>query len=208
MILARTTPVTAALQKETRTIPIVFAVVSDPVGNGLVASLARPGGSITGFTNVDVSLGSKWLELLKAIAPRIRRVAFMYDPRMAPGGGAYYRRLIEGAAPSVGVQVIETVVHDAADIKRAIDAFTREPNGGLIVLPDVTNINHRKGTISLAAHHRLPAIYPTDYFVKDGGLMSYGTDYLDLYRKAAATSTRPRPSASRSRRRSCSERTR
>jgi putative ABC transport system substrate-binding protein len=186
VILARTTPVTAALQKETRTIPIVFAVVSDPVGDGLVASLARPGGNVTGFTNVDASLGSRWLQLLKEIAPRIRRVAFMFDPKMAPGGGAYYRRLIEGAAPSIGVQVIETAVHDAADIKRAIDAFTREPNGGLIVLPDVTNVNHRRGTISLAAHHRLPAIYPTDYFTKDGGLMSYGTDYLDLYRKAVS----------------------
>jgi len=186
VILARTTPVTAALQKETRTIPIVFAVVSDPVGDGIVASLARPGGNVTGFTNVDASLGSRWLQLLKEIAPRIRRVAFMFDPKMAPGGGAYYRRLIEGAAPSIGVQVIETAVHDAADIKRAIDAFTREPNGGLIVLPDVTNVNHRRGTISLAAHHRLPAIYPTDYFTKDGGLMSYGTDYLDLYRKAAS----------------------
>jgi putative ABC transport system substrate-binding protein len=186
VILARTTPVTAALLKETRTIPIVFSVVSDPVGDGLVASLARPGGNVTGFTNVDASLGSKWLQLLKEIAPRIRRVAFMFDPRMAPGGGAYYRRLIEGAAPSIGVQVIATVVHDAADIKRAIDAFTREPNGALIVLPDVTNVNHRRETISLAAHHRLPAIYPTDYFAKDGGLISYGADYLDLYRKAAS----------------------
>jgi putative ABC transport system substrate-binding protein len=186
VILTRTTPVTVTLLKETRTIPIVFAVVSDPVGDGLVASLARPGGNVTGFTNVDASLGSKWLQLLKEIAPRTKRVAFMFDPKMAPGGGAYYRRLIEGAAPSIGVQVIATVVRDAADIKRAIDAFTREPNGGLIVLPDVTNINHRRETISLAAYHRLPAIYPTDYFAKDGGLMSYGTDYLDLYRKAAA----------------------
>ena len=108
VILARTTPVTVALLKETRTIPIVFAVVSDPVGDGLVASLARPGGNVTGFTNVDASLGSKWLQLLKEIAPRIRRVAFMFDPKMAPGGGAYYRRLIEGAAPSIGVQVIAT----------------------------------------------------------------------------------------------------
>ena len=186
VILTRTTPVTVTLLKETRTIPIVFAVVSDPVGDGLVASLARPGGNVTGFTNVDASLGSKWLQLLKEIAPRTKRVAFMFDPKMAPGGGAYYRRLIEGAAPSIGVQVIATVVHDAADIKRAIDAFTREPNGGLIVLPDVTNVNHRRETISLAAYHRLPAIYPTDYFARDGGLMSYGTDYLDLYRKAAA----------------------
>ena len=186
VILARTTPVTVALLKETGTIPIVFAVVSDPVGDGLVASVARPGGNVTGFTNVDASLGSKWLQLLREIAPRIRRVAFMFDPKMAPGGGAYYRRLIEDAAPSVGVQVIATAVHDAADIKRAIEAFTRDPNGGLIVLPDVTNINHRRVTMSLAAHHRLPAIYPTDYFAKDGGLMSYGTDYLDLYRKAAS----------------------
>ena len=186
VILARTTPVTATLLKETRTIPIVFAVVSDPVGDGLVQSLARPGGNVTGFTNVDASLGGKWLQLLKEIAPRIRRVAFMFDPKMAPGGGAYYRRLIEGAAPSIGVPVIATVVHDAADIKRAIDAFTREPDGGLIVLPDVTMVNHRRETISLAAQHRLPAIYPTDYFAKDGGLISYGADYLDLYRKAAS----------------------
>ncbi len=186
VILARTTPVTATLLKETRTIPIVFAVVSDPVGDGLVQSLARPGGNVTGFTNVDASLGGKWLQLLKEIAPRIRRVAFMFDPKMAPGGGAYYRRLIEGAAPSIGVPVIATVVHDAADIKRAIDAFTREPDGGLIVLPDVTTVNHRRETISLAAQHRLPAIYPTDYFAKNGGLISYGADYLDLYRKAAS----------------------
>jgi putative tryptophan/tyrosine transport system substrate-binding protein len=186
VILARTTPVTAALQRETSTILIVFVVVSDPVGDGLVASVARPGGNITGFTNVDASLGGKWLQLLKEIAPRIKRIAFVFDPRMAPGGGAYYRRLIEDAAPSIGVQVLETAVHDAADIKRAIEGFVREPNGGLIVLPDVTTINHRRTTISLAAHHRLPAIYPTDYFTKDGGLMSYGADYLDLYRKSAS----------------------
>jgi putative ABC transport system substrate-binding protein len=186
VILARTTPVTAALQHETRTIPIVFVVVSDPVGDGLVASVAHPGGNVTGFTNVDASLGGKWLQLLKEIAPRIKRIAFMFDPRMAPGGGAYYRRLIQDAAPSIGVQVIETAVHDAADIRRAIEGFAREPNGGLIVLPDVTNINHRRATISLAARHRLPAIYPTDYFTKDGGLISYGADYLDLYRKSAS----------------------
>ena len=186
VILARTTPVTAALQRETSTIPIVFVVVSDPVGDGLVAAVARPGGNITGFTNVDASLGGKWLQLLKEIAPRIKRIAFLFDPRMAPGGGAYYRRLIEGGASSIGVQVMETAVHDAADIKRAIEGFVREPNGGLIVLPDVTTINHRRTTISLAAHHRLPAIYPTDYFTKDGGLISYGADYLDLYRKSAS----------------------
>jgi putative ABC transport system substrate-binding protein len=186
LILVRTTPATAALQNETRTIPIVFVVVSDPVGDGLVASVARPGGNVTGFTNVDASLGGKWLQLLKEIAPRIKRIAFMFDPKMAPGGGAFYRRMIVEAAPSIGVQVIETAVHDAADIKRAIEAFARESNGGIVVLPDVTTVNHRKATISLAAHYRLPAIYPTDYFTKDGGLISYGADYLDLYRKSAS----------------------
>lgn len=186
VILTRTTPVTAALKAETHTIPIVFVVVSDPVGDGLVASVARPGGNVTGFTNVDASLGGKWLQLLKEIAPRIKRIGFMFDPRMAPGGGAFYRRLIEDAAPSVGVQVVETPVHDAADIKRAVDGFTRGSNGGLVVLPDVTTINQRKTTISLVAQHRLPAIYPTDYFTKEGGLISYGADYLDLYRKSAS----------------------
>lgn len=110
----------------------------------------------------------------------------MFDPKMAPGSGAYYRRLIEDAAPSIGVKVIATAVHDAADIERAIDAFTREANGGLIVLPDITNARHRRVTISLVAHHRLPAIYPSGFFAKDGGLISYGVDLLDLYRQAAA----------------------
>jgi putative ABC transport system substrate-binding protein len=186
VILSRTTPVTAALLKETRTIPIVFVVVSDPVGDGFVASVSRPGGNVTGFTNVDASLGGKWLQLLKEIAPRVKRIAFMFDSRMAPGGGVFYRRLIEEAAPSIGVQVIETVVHDVTDIKRAIERFGREPNGGLVVLPDVTTVRHRRTTMSLAAHHRLPAIYPTDYFTKEGGLISYGADYLDLYRKSAS----------------------
>ncbi|HKZ04451.1 MAG TPA: ABC transporter substrate-binding protein [Methylomirabilota bacterium] len=186
VILTRTTPVTAALKDETHTIAIVFVVVSDPVGDGLVASVARPAGNVTGFTNVDASLGGKWLQLLNEIAPRLKRIAFMFDPRMAPGGGAFYRRLIEDAAPSIGVQVIATPVHDATDIKRAIEEFARGANGGLVVLPDVTTINHRRTTIALVAQHRLPAIYPTDYFAKEGGLISYGADYLDLYRKAAS----------------------
>lgn len=186
VILARTTPVTTALARETRTVPIVFAVVSDPVGDGLVASLARPGGNVTGFTNVASTLGGKWLQLLKEIAPRTERIGFMFDPKMAPGGGAYYRRLVEEAAPSAGVRVIATTVHGPADIERAFGALTREPNGGLLVLPDVTTVTHRKVTISLAARHRLPAIYPTDYFVNEGGLISYGVDYLELYRQAAS----------------------
>ena len=186
VILTRTTPATSALKDETHTIAIVFVVVSDPVGDGLVASVARPGGNVTGFTNVDASLGGKWLQLLKEIAPRLKRIAFMFDPRMAPGGGAFYRRLIEDAAPSIGVQVIATPVHDAADIRRAIEEFARASNGGIVVLPDVTTINSRRATISLVAQHHLPTIYPTDYFAKEGGLISYGADYLDLYRKSAS----------------------
>ncbi len=161
VILARTTPVTAALQRETSTIPIVFVVVSDPVGDGLVATVARPGGNITGFTNVDASLGGKWLQLLKEIAPRIKRIAFLFDPRMAPGGGAYYRRLIEGGASSIGVQVMETAVHDAADIKRAIEGFVREPNGGLIVLPDVTTIIERCISNRISVRPVVQVVYET-----------------------------------------------
>jgi putative ABC transport system substrate-binding protein len=186
VIFARTTPVTAALARETRTIPIVFAIVSDPVGDGLVASLASPGGNVTGFTNVASTLGGKWLQLLKEIAPRTERIGFIFDPKMAPGGGAYYRRLVEEAAPSAGVKVIPITVHGAADIERAFGALTLEPNGGLLVLPDVTTVTHRKVTISLAARHHLPAIYPTAYFVNEGGLVSYGADYLELYRQAAS----------------------
>ena len=186
VIFARTTPVTAALLRETRTIPIVFAVVSDPVGDALVASLSRPGGNVTGFTNVESSLGGKWLQLLKEIAPHVRQIAFMFDPKMSPGGGAYYRRLVEDAAPSIGVKVIAITVQDAPDIERAIDTFTREQNGGLILLPDVTTITHRRVIISLAARHRLPTIYPNGYFAKEGGLIAYGVEFLDLYRRAAS----------------------
>jgi ABC-type uncharacterized transport system substrate-binding protein len=131
VIFCRSTPVTAALMKQTRTIPIVFAVVADPVGDHFVESLARPGGNVTGFTNVESSLTGKWLELLKEIAPSIKRVAFLFDPKLAPGGGSYYTRLIEAAAPSFAVVPITTPVHDAVEIEHAISEFVREPNGGL-----------------------------------------------------------------------------
>ena len=186
VILARTTPVTAALLQETRTIPIAFVVVSDPIGEGFVASLARPGGNVTGFTNVEASLGGKWLELLKGIAPRVDRVAVMFNPKTAPGGGLYYLRLVEDAAESIAVKVIAAPVQDAAEIERAIDTFTREPNGSLLVLPDVTAAVHRELIIALAARHRLPAVYNNRYYVTSGGLVSYGVDLVDLYRRAAA----------------------
>jgi len=186
VIFCRATPVTKALLQETRTIPIVFASVSDPVGDELVASLARPGGNVTGFTNVDASLGGKWLQLLKEIAPGVVRVGVLFSARLAAGGGSYYLPFVEGAAPSIGVKTIPIRVQDGAEIERAIAAFSREPNGGLVVLPDVTTLTHRKLIVSLTAEHRLPAIYPNDFFATDGGLISYGVDLDDLFRRAAS----------------------
>ena len=186
VILCRSTPVTAAVLKETRTIPIVFMVVSDPVGDGLVASFARPGGNVTGFTNVEASLGGKWLELLKELAPRVTRISVMFNPKTSPGGGFYYWRLVENAAASFPVKVTATTIQDAAKIEHAIIAFAREPGGGLLVLPDITNLTHRGLISSLAERHRLPAIYSWRFMPKAGGLISYGVDYIDLYRRAAS----------------------
>jgi putative ABC transport system substrate-binding protein len=185
VIFARSTPVTAALLKETHTIPIVFTVVSDPVGERFVESLARPGGNATGFTNVEFSLTGKWLELLKEVAPSIKRVAFIFDPKLAPGGGSYYTRLIEASAQSFAVVPTATPVHDAVEIERAIGEFIREPNGGLLVLPDATTLGHRGLIIALAARHRVPAIYAFRDVVVDGGLISYGVDVVDQFRQAA-----------------------
>ena len=185
VILGRSTPVTAALVGQTRTIPIVFTMVSDPVGERFVESLARPGGNVTGFTNVESSLAGKWLELLKELAPNIKRVAFIFDPKVAPGGGSYYTNLIESAAPSFAVAPIATPVRDAAEIERAIGEFGREPNGGLLVLPDTTTRTHRRLIIALTAQYRVPAIYDVREIVVEGGLMSYGADVVDQFRQAA-----------------------
>ena len=185
VILTRSTPVTAALLRQTRTIPIVFTVVSDPVGERFVESLARPGGNATGFTNVEFSLTGKWLELLKEVAPGVKRVAFIFNPKLAPGGGSYYTRLIEASAPPLAVMPTVAPVHGAADIERAIGEFVREPNGGLVVLPDATTLVHRGLIIALAARHRVPAIYAFHDIVVDGGLISYGIDVVDQLRQAA-----------------------
>jgi putative tryptophan/tyrosine transport system substrate-binding protein len=184
-ILTRSTPVTKALLDQTRAIPIVFTVVSDPVGERFVESLARPGGNATGFTNVEFSLTGKWLELLKEVAPRVKRVAFMFNPELAPGGGSYYTRLIEASAPRFGVTAAIVPVHNAADIERAVGEFFREPDGGLVVLPDATTLVNRKLFISLADRYRAPAIYAFRIIAGDGGLMSYGIDVVDQYRQAA-----------------------
>jgi len=185
VILARSTPVTAAFLAQTRTIPIVFAVVSDPVGEHFVESLAHPGGNATGFTNVEFSLTGKWVGLLKEIAPGIKRIAFILDPKLAPGGGSYYTSLIEASAASFAVVPTIAPVHDAGEIERAIGEFVAEPNGGLVVLPDATTVVHRGLIAALAARHRVPAIYAYRDVVADGGLIAYGIDVVDEFRQAA-----------------------
>jgi putative tryptophan/tyrosine transport system substrate-binding protein len=185
VILARSTPVTAAFLEQTRTIPIVFTVVSDPVGEHFVESLARPGGNATGFTNVEFSLTGKWVGLLKEIAPGIKRVAFIFDPKLAPGGGSYYTSLIEASAASFAVAPTLAQVHSAVEIERAIGEFVSEPNGGLVVLPDATTVVHRRLIVALAAQHRVPAIYAYRDVVADGGLIAYGVDVVDEFRQAA-----------------------
>jgi putative ABC transport system substrate-binding protein len=186
-LFAVTTPTVAALLRETRTLPIVFAQVSDPVGSGFVASLARPGGNVTGFTNINIesSIGGKWLELVKQLAPAVRRVAMIYNPPTAPFA-SYYLRPFEAAGPAYGVQASPAAVDNDADIETALSALAREPGGGLVVLPDTFTGIHREKIVSLAARYRLPAVYPFRWFADIGGLMSYGIDSDDMFRRAAS----------------------
>jgi ABC-type uncharacterized transport system substrate-binding protein len=184
VIFAGATPSVAVLQRETRSVPIVFAQVADPVGAGFVASLARPGGNITGFASFEYAIAAKWLELLKQIAPQVTRVAVIYD--LTNPETKEYLPVIEAAARSFGVQVSISVVRNAAEIERAIEEFTRGPNGGLIPLPTPLMAVHRDLIISLAARHRLPNVYAWRYYAMAGGLASYGIDNIELYRRAAS----------------------
>jgi putative tryptophan/tyrosine transport system substrate-binding protein len=172
-----------SLKRATRTIPIVFTTVYDPVGSGYVASLAQPGGNITGFTLGEFSMGGKMLEILKEAAPQVSRVAVILNLEQ-PAQVAMWRA-IEAMAASFGVRLTATDVQDSAEIESAIEAFAREPNGGLIVLPGPITINHRELIIALAARHRLPAIYGYRFFVTSGGLVSYGADPYDQSRQSA-----------------------
>jgi ABC-type uncharacterized transport system substrate-binding protein len=183
VILAAATPALAALQRETRSLPIVFAQVSDPVRLGFAASLARPGGNMTGFANFEYAIGGKWLELLNDTAPGRSRVAVLLDPGN-PSQGAYLQG-IEAAAPSFAVQLTRADVRDAAEIERAIDDFARQPNGALVVAPSAMTILNRNLIITLAARHRLPAVYPYRFFASSGGFISYGVDLAEQYRQAA-----------------------
>jgi putative ABC transport system substrate-binding protein len=184
VIFVHTTPGTKALQKETRTVPIVFVGVSDPIGSRIVPSLARPGGNTTGFMLYEEGITGKWLGMLKEIAPSLVRVALVANPGSTPYD--YFLRSAKTVTPSLGIETVPTPVANAADIERSIELTARVPNSGLVVLPDSATILHRDLVIALVARHRLPVVYAFRFFVTAGGLMSYGTDVIEQNRQAAA----------------------
>jgi putative tryptophan/tyrosine transport system substrate-binding protein len=189
LIISPITPTTAALLQQTRTIPIIFVNVADPIGSGFVASLPRPGGNVTGFITMEPTMAGKWLELLKEIAPRVVRVALLFNPATA----AYidiYLKPFKAAASSFGVEAIAAPVRDTTEFESVVAAQARAPNGGLIVAPDIFLNAHRAEIASLAARYRLPAVYPFRMFTEVGGLLSYGNDPIDNYRRAAAYADR------------------
>ena len=182
-ILAAGGATVGPLLQATRTAPIVFTMTQDPVGAGFVESLARPGGNVTGFTNFEYGIGVKWLELLKEIAPRVTRAAFLRDPAIPAGIGQF--GAIQAVAPSFGIELRPVEVRDASEIERAVSAFARSANDGLIVSSNALALLHRNLIVALAARHRLPAVYPFRFFVPAGGLVSYGPDSVDPHRRAA-----------------------
>ena len=182
LILTAGSPITGRVLQATRTVPIVFVQVADAVGAGFVESLARPGGNATGFTSFEYGMGGKWLELLKEIAPGLKRAAVLRNPRTAVGPGLF--GAIQAVAPSLGVEVnpinVREAREDTAEIERGITAFAHTPNGGLVTAGSI--FAHRELVITLAARHRLPTVYPDSIFVADGGLIAYGPDRVDQYR--------------------------
>jgi putative tryptophan/tyrosine transport system substrate-binding protein len=183
VILASGGTVMGPLQQATRTVPIVFTQVGDPVGAGFVETLARPGGNVTGFMNLEYGISAKWLELLKQIAPHLTRAAVLRDPTLIAGIGQL--GAIQSVAPSFGVELRPVNVRDAGEIERAVEGFARESNSGLIVLSGALAIGHRELITTLALRNRLPAVYPARSFVASGGLISYGPDSVDPHRRAA-----------------------
>ena len=184
VILAAASPAVAALQQTTRTIPIVFTTVADPVGAGFVETLAHPGGNITGFSTFEYTLSGKWLELLKEIAPSVTRAAVLRDASVGSGVGQY--AIIQAVAPSLGVELRAIDVRDPGEIERAIVTFAQSQNGGLIIAGTSPAVVHRDLIITLAAHHQLPAVYPLPFMAHSGGLIAYGPDSVSPYRRAAA----------------------
>jgi putative ABC transport system substrate-binding protein len=189
LILTSSTPAAAAMLQQTRTIPIVFVIVADPVGSGFVASLPRPGGNATGFTPIVRSLGGKWVELLKEIAPRLARVALLFNPPTATFIEGYVPPF-KAAAAAIGAEAVIAPVNDLPGLESLVATEAREPNSGLVVIPDAFTIQHRAEIIALAARHRVPAVYWSRSFTEIGGLISYGPYIVDEYRRAAAYADR------------------
>jgi len=185
VIVANATPVIDAVRQETRTIPIVFVLASDPIGNGFVENLARPGGNLTGFSNFEFSMGGKWLETLKEIAPYLVKVAMLFNPETAPYAG-HFIGPAQSAATKLGVNLALTSVRDSGELEHAIASLAGASDVGLMMLPDIFTSTHRDLLIAQVARSRAPAIYAYRYFVDDGGLMSYGVDTTDVFRQTAS----------------------
>jgi putative tryptophan/tyrosine transport system substrate-binding protein len=184
VLFAESTASLAPLRQATRSIPIVFTRVADPIGGGFVQSLARPGGNITGFLVDEPPLASKWVQLLQKMAPGLQRAAYLFNPDVAPHAGEFFRHAEAGAA-SLMIDMIAAAVRNDTELENAVESLAREPNGGLVVGGDAFTTGPRKTIIALASQHRVPAIYPAEFEAKDGGLISYGIDYPDGYRQAA-----------------------
>jgi ABC-type uncharacterized transport system substrate-binding protein len=183
IVVAESTPATAALRQEIPNVPIVFSQVANPTGAGFAASLARPGGNTTGFTNFEPSMGGKWLELLKEVAPHVARTTAIFNPRTHSG---QYWHSIETAAPSLAVTFTRSPVGDATEIEHVLEAFARAPNGGLLVMPDSFTLTHRELIVVITQRRRLPSIYAFRVFPRSGGLLSYGIDQVEIFRRIAA----------------------
>jgi putative ABC transport system substrate-binding protein len=187
VVLTVGTPATDAMRRQSPNVPIVFAVVADPVGDGFVASFARPGANVTGFTTFDAEILGKWLSLLKESVPQITRAALLFNPRTAPFSRSEFQRpLFERAARQLALEPVMLPVHDVAEMKTSVESFARTPGGSIVVMPDAFLLANRAAVFELAAKHRVPVMYPFGIFASDGGLIAYGTDMTDLNRRAAA----------------------
>lgn len=192
VVVTQTTPATSAMRQAAPGVPIIFIAVSDPIATGFVQSFPHPGGSVTGFTNFEPSMGSKWLELLRDIAPSIKRVAMLFNPDTANTGasGGIYLPSMQAGAQSLGIELIASPVSNPAEIDRVFAGMAGSPSGGVSVMPNVFTAQHRERIVAQAARHRIPTVYPLMHFVEAGGLISYGIDYVDQFRRAATYADR------------------
>ena len=189
LIVTQNTPPTAAMLQQTDSIPVIFVIVADPVGSGFVKSLPRPGGNATGFTIMEPTIAGKWVELLKELSPQVTRAALMFNPATTPYADVYVKPF-KAAASSLGLDATSAIVHDVSELETVIASQAREPNSGLVVMPDGFVNVHRAQLISLTAHYRLPAVYPWRFFAEEGGLLSYGSEMRDEFRTAASYADR------------------